>query len=139
MKSNPTFDHLANNSFDSASESDPKATSQFITEYGFTARQFSGGFPAIATLIEADAKERNDFRWAPDANVAIRDEADVVWSAMQRSHLLDYEPQCLLLAPVYKELEDWLLEPRRKHQLANDIRDYLDREGGFVRFFWLFR
>ena len=135
MKPNPTTSHFLDASFDDASENDPRARTQFVTEYGVTGRKLAGGFDTIAALIQADAVERKGFRWAPDANVAIRNEASCVWDAMQKAYTLDYEPQCLLLAPVYKELEEWLNEPHRKHDLAKEINRCLKAENGFLRFF----
>ena len=67
MTRNPTFAHLSNPDFDDSTDGDPRSEACFVTEYGLTAQRLSGGFPWLSKLIFADAKERKDFLWIPDA------------------------------------------------------------------------
>lgn len=135
VKRNPTVEHLTNTEFDDSLDGDPRGVIQVLTEYGLSRRQLGGGFQSIAKLIDADAKDRADWIWVPDANIKIRKEARVVWEALQKAYLYDYEPQALLVAPVFAELQEWLSDPRDQVELAGEITRCLDRNTGFVRFY----
>lgn len=130
---NPTFAHLRNPEFTDSDDRDPRSKSGFVTEYGLTACQFPADFSWLSKLIYADANERKDFLWIPDANMAIRSNAAPVWEAFQKAFALDYKPQCLLLPAVEAELTEWLDEPYRNKELANAIRSSLERGTGFCR------
>lgn len=135
MKIPPTIRHLMDSRYNTADVNDPRSQSCFLSEYGFRGWQKPGGFDRIAEMIFRDTEQRCGFHWIFDSNIVISDKTDSVWEALQRAYTLDFEAQCVLVAPVYAELAQWLEEPYRKQELAKEINRCLEQNRGFLRLF----
>lgn len=89
-----------------------------------------GGWRDVARFIGEIAGRRPV--WFPDANVAIKGEAEPVWTAFRLAALRTRQPVAIFTGAVLDELKEWLLDPRHHADRAEAIRSSLREENGWV-------
>jgi hypothetical protein len=93
----------------------------------------AGGWRRIVKLIDRYSPEHAV--WFPDTNVAIREDADDVWTAFRLAALGgDYTP-VRISPPVALELDEWMKEPYRNEDLARAMREALSDSRSWAAIF----
>ena len=72
--------------------------------------------------------------WFPDSNVAIRNETSVVWEAFRIATLSTNQNSAFITGVIKHELSEWLQQPFRNQQRAEDIAKAI-QDGTWLKLF----
>ncbi len=95
-------------------------------------KRWTGNWRNIADFITYAA--RLPITWFPDANVAFREDTEMVWDALRIAAMGSNTASTVISGVVEYEVSEWLKEPRHHKDRANTIRTALEGRTWISRF-----
>lgn len=130
-KRNPTLGHLFGGAGMAANVSGLATEMPRPTLYRLTVGTDFGGWERIAERVLQQASD--GALWFPDSNVKIDPKTRCFWDAAQTAYASTFRRQVVFSRPILNELEEWLTDPRDRHELAREIQSCLSGNVGFAK------